>query len=588
MADHPTPPRPAMPAALTLDERGYCALPPAPPVSGEKRSAPGVYSGYTFPKYDGFYRHSLYVQVRDGTRLALDYYVPALDGREETEPLPVVWQFTPYGRCSCRDGAIRAGGSHPETFLRYGYVVAGAEVRGTGASFGIREATNNPYDRMDGRDLNEWIYRQPWCNGRIGMIGGSYVGQTILSTLAGQPEHLKCAFITCTDFNKFDGWVRGGVARRFGAGNPDVPLEAQLLSAVPVDGDEDRILLTQAVKQHALNGPQTGPFEELHFRDDWSEQADGVYWDVVSASSYKDRINACGAAIYLHGGLFDVFRRDTFVMYRNLTVPKKLIVGPWYHCGENGFDMASEQLRFFDRWLKDIPNGIMEEQPIRLKTQHMPEGMDWAFCDQWPLPDTQNRSVFFADGGCLSFEPARTEGDGDDYAARYDIRTGVERGDTSDLDAKALVYTSPPLEKDLRITGHPLASLWVTADREDADFFVCLTDVDEDGSTFLVTEGHLRASHRKTAEPPYDFAGLPWHPSGRGDCAPLRKGKPTRLDIDLMPTSYVLRRGHRLRIQVSNHLQGFYALEADPPVKVRLHRDSLYQSYVSLPVIKLP
>ncbi len=414
------------------------------------------------------------------------------------------------------------------------------------------------------------------------------MGQTILSTLAGQPEHLKCAFITCTDFNKFDGWVRGGVARRFGAGNPDVPLERQLAAAVPVDGDEDRTLLTQAVGQHAHNGPQTGPFEELQYRDDWSEQADGVYWDMVSASTYKDRINAAGAAIYLHGGLFDVFRRDTFVMYRNLTVPKKLIVGPWYHCGEDGFDMAAEQLRFFDYWLKDIPNGIMEEEPIYLKTQFMPEGRDWAFYDRWPLPEAENRSVFFADGGRLSFEPALTEGDGDDYTARYDIRTGVERGETSDLDAKALVYTSRSLEADLRITGHPLASLWVSADQRDADFFVCLTDVDEDGATFLVTEGHLRASRRMVSEPPYDFLGLPWHPAGYMHCAPLRAGQPTRLDIDLMPTSYVLRRGHRLRVQISNHLQGFYSLEADPPAQVRLHRDSLYQSYVSLPVVETP
>ena len=74
-------------------------------------------------------------------------------------------------------------------------------------------------------------------------------------------------------------------------------------------------------------------------------------------------------------------------------------------------------------------------------------------------------------------------------------------------------------------------------------------------------------------------------PSGRGDARPLRSGQPTRLDIDLMPTSYVFRRGHRIRVEVSNHLRGFYALEADPPAKIRLHRDSLYPSYLTLPVI---
>lgn len=109
MTDFPMPGRPEMPAPLTLDDKGFCALPPVMSADGVKRSAPGVFSGYTFPKYNGFYRHSLYVEVRDGTRLALDYYVPALNGAEETEPLPVVWQFTPYGRCSCRDGVIRPG-----------------------------------------------------------------------------------------------------------------------------------------------------------------------------------------------------------------------------------------------------------------------------------------------------------------------------------------------------------------------------------------------------------------------------------------------------------------------------------------------
>ena len=110
--------------------------------------------------------------------------------------------------------------------------------------------------------------------------------------------------------------------------------------------------------------------------------------------------------------------------------------------------------------------------------------------------------------------------------------------------------------------------------------------MDPEGAAFLVTEGHLRASHRKTAEPPYDFLGLPWHPSGAGDVRPLRSGQPTRLDIDLMPTSYVLRKGHRIRVEISNHLRGFYAQEADPPTKIRLHRDPRYPSYIALPVVE--
>jgi len=591
MADFPKRNPPAPGVLLAVDEKGYCSIPIVLPRSSDKHSAPGIYSGYTIPLYNGFYRHSEYLQVRDGTRLAIDYYIPARDGVQETAPLPVTWEFTPYGRCSVREGIVCVGGPAERmiALLSHGYVVARAEVRGTGASFGVRDATNTPNDCRDGRDINEWIFRQPWCNGKIGMFGGSYTGQTILSTLAGQPEHLTCAVIVCTDYNKYDGWVRGGISRCFGGDpnrDPDIPLDIQLAMAVPVDGDEDRVLLKQAVQQHAMNGSQVKPFKELHFRDDWSEQADGEYWNMVSASTNKDKINAVGAAIYLVGGLFDVFRRDTFVMYQNLTVPRKLIVGPWYHCQESEIDMALEHLRFFDYWLKGVPNGIMEEEPIYLKTQFMPEGSDWAFYPGWPLPEAENRSLFFGPDGLLTSLPTQTIGDGDDYTARYDIATGVEGGETSDLDGKALVYTSAPLTADLRITGHPLASLWISSNEPDADFFVCLTDVAPDGETFLFSDGHLRASHRKTANPPYDFLGLPWHPSDRADAQPLVPGRPTRLDIDLMPVSHVVRKGHRLRVQISNYLRGFFVLQSDPPAQIRLHRDTVYQSYLALPVVE--
>ncbi len=573
---------------LEADENGVVSL-PVSAESTEKRSAPGIYSGYTFASYNGYKRHSEYLTVRDGTRLAIDYLIPTIDGKEADEPLPVIWEFTPYGRIMKRDGhPVQMKSLRDIALITHGYIMARAEVRGTFASFGIRPVTNSPYDTWDGCDINEWIYSQPWCSGKIGMIGGSYTGQTILSTMAGVPKHLACAFITCTDYNKYDGWVRGSIARCFGGNpdnDPDVPLDRQLEMAVPVDDDPDGVLLKEAVSNHALNGSQVAPFKQLLYRNDWSEQSDSEMWNAVSASPHKDSINKSGTAVYLAGGLYDVFRRDTFIMYNNMTLPKKMIIGPWYHCGDAGIDMAAENLRFYDYWLKGVDNHLMDEPPIYLKTQFAPEGEDWSFLNEWPLPEEKRISVFLGDGK-VSFDPCRETGRYDDYTADYSIMTGVESADTAELDGKALVYTSDTLEKDLRLTGHPVADIWVSANVPDADFFVNMTDVGPDGETFMIADGRLRASLRKVDEPDYDFLGLPYHRANREDAHFLENGKPVCLKIDLMPVSYVLKAGHRIRIQICNAMRGFFFQKSDPPAQVRIYTDALHPSYISLPVIE--
>ena len=177
-----------MPKFPEIDEEGYFSF-EMPEYNPEKISAPCCYSGYTRPKYNGARRHSEYLMVRDGTKIAIDYLIPTLN----------------------RNGKLLLlkGSERDTLLLSHGYILATAELRGTGASFGRRPVTNSAYDMTDGHDVNEWIAKQPWCNGKIGMLGGSYTGQTILSTMAGKPKHLLCAFITCTDYNKYDGWVRG-------------------------------------------------------------------------------------------------------------------------------------------------------------------------------------------------------------------------------------------------------------------------------------------------------------------------------------------------------------------------------------------
>lgn len=146
-------------------------------------------------------------------------------------------------------------------------------------------------------------------------------------------------------------------------------------------------------------------------------------------------------------------------------------------------------------------------------------------------------------------------------------------------------YTTVPLQADLEVTGHPVAHLWVTSNTEDADFIVYLEEVHPDGHSQYVTEGKLRASHRKLSEPPYDFLGLPWHRSFEADVMPLPEG-PVELVFDLLPTSNLFDAGNRIRVTVSGaDDDSVNVLRFTPPPVLTVYREPERASRIVLPVI---
>lgn len=563
-----------------------------------KHSSPGAYTGYSQPGYDGYERKSVYVPAQDGTRLAVDYYLPTKGGAAPQGKFPVVFTYTPYGRRRA-DNVASA-----EWFTQYGYAFAVADARGMGASFGTRDAANSPQEAQDGVDVVSWLHGQSWCDGKLGTIGSSYVGQTQLAILS-KSKLVDASVIGCTDYNKYDGWIRGGVPRAFGsvpdtqweANGGDVTVASVVADTPPVDADPDRKLLAQAVEQHVDNGLQIPMFQRLLWRDSDSEEVGGDYWNMVSASTNKQAINDSGSAIYLLGGLYDVFRRDTFVMYQNLTTPdKKLTVGPWYHTkAKTDPDWEVEQLRWFDYWLKGIDNGVMDEPPIYLKTANQREHNGYTWHEDWPVDQGKRTDLYLQSGGALSQAKAPAESHVD-YTAIYGITTGVESTSTADVDAKGLCFTTGPVQSDFQITGHAMAYLnfeMLTDDR-DIDFFVTVSDYDPvTGESFLFDDGHLRASLRQTGQCPYDYLGLPWFPAEEGDNQYLEQGEVYGLDFDLMPTSYIIPAGHCLRVTVSNSMDRFYYLgrseyEADPQCaapQIRLYTGGEHASYIEFPDI---
>ncbi len=154
-------------------------------------------------------------------------------------------------------------------------------------------------------------------------------------------------------------------------------------------------------------------------------------------------------------------------------------------------------------------------------------------------------------------------------------------------DRKGLTYTTPPLVSDTEITGYAVAHLWVSSTAEDGDFFVHLAEVLPDGTSRFVSDGMLRASHRKLGEAPYDTAGLPYHPSNAADIELLTPNEPVELVIELSPSSRLFKKGNRIRVTITcADANTFETPVVSPAPKITLYRSEKRPSRIVLPIIK--
>jgi hypothetical protein len=438
------------------------------------------------------------------------------------------------------------------------------------------------------------------------------------------PQHLKAAWIGNTDFNKFDGWARGGIDR--GAGTPDTPWQDDLNTA-PVDADTTinaqgyPTMLYEACEQHQYDTSFNGLLTSVPLRNSTSplyNESTGLYWQDASASTYFKQIVKAHVPAYIAGGWDDIFKRDSLITFVNWPAPVKMVVGPWRH-GEymmipnpGNFDSYAEIHRWFDFWLKGIKNGIMDEPPIYYDvmitpvvsspTMNMPVSKEWRFAWQWPLPEARPEKYYLSgevsgtapsvNDGTLSPLFPKTKYGQDNYQAVYGITTTSELIPqvpvpmATEFDQKGLTYTSAPLTKDTAVIGHPLVDLWVSSSATDGDFFAFLEDVLPSGTSWWVTDGRLRASLRKRGTPPYNFLGLPWYRAFSEDVTPLIPGKPAKLAIDMAPTSYIFQAGHRIRLTITNS-EGHIVFEntiTPAPLETVYHNAVLHSS-ITLPVV---
>jgi len=270
-------------------------------------------------------------------------------------------------------------------------------------------------------------------------------------------------------------------------------------------------------------------------------------------------------------------------------------------------DFGAEAHRWFDYCLKGIDNGIMNEPPIYYYVMGAEKRGSWRTSNQWPLGEQQPTSFYFGEGrtgsvsssndGFLRPGPPDRKDAADAYPVDYSTTSGRysrwyavnwprNYPDMQSNDRKALTYTTPPLEADLEITGHPQAHLWLTTDAPDLDVFVYLEEVDGSGRSTYLSEGNLRASHRQQRRAPYNNLGLPFHSHYQSELKSIPPGQATELVFSLLPVSYRFPKGSRIRITVAfADADNFETPVVHPAPKLRLLRDRNHPSFVQIPVV---
>ncbi len=481
--------------------------------------------------------------MADGVRLSARIWLPTDAG---SYPVPGLMELSPYRKS---DGTALRDAAVAPWFAGHGYAVVRVDVRGTGNSEGVITDEYTQRELDDGVACLDWIAEQPWCTGKIGMIGLSWSGFNGLQVAALQPRHLHAVVsLGSTDDRYADDVHYWGGAL---LADQELPWATTMLArnAQPPEpevwGDD---WLTRW--RHRLD--RTPPFVKT-----WLEhQHRDEYWRHGSVCENPELIQC---PVLLVGGWADAYRDAVFRMLRSLDVPRRALVGPWAHAWPHtavpgpriGF--LQEALRWWDRWLKDQPNGIDDEPAVYAwmqdsvppKPYYEQRPGRWVVEDGWPSPTVEIRR--------LTLGPAAATFDGEQVAASavelvpvqsHGIYGGrsISRGKGYELavdqrrdDAVATCFDTEPLTGRVELLGTPEAELEVSSDSPEAMVAVRVCDVRQDGSVALITRGLLNLTHRNGHQ----------HPE------PLRSGQRYRVRFPLHAIGYSIPPGHRLRIALA-------------------------------------
>ncbi len=483
---------------------------------------------------------NVWIPMRDGVHLAARVWMPADAG---DNPVPAVLEYMPYRK---RDFTRLRDEPLHHYFAGHGYIGVRLDVRGTGDSEGIMRDEYLAQEQDDAVDAIDWLTRQPWCDGNVGMIGLSWSGFNSLQVAARRPPALKAIITMCSTDDRYadDAHYKGGCLL-----NENLAWGSALFSvnACPPDpelaGDAWREQWLQRLDHNRL-------FPAVWMRHPTRD----AYWQHGSVCENFDAIDC---AVYAVGGWADGYVNAIPRLMEGLNVPRKALIGPWPHAfphaAEPGPQIGffQEAVRWWDYWLKGVDTGIMDEPQVRVWMEdwlppapyHPERPGRWVAEETWPSPRIDNRRWHL---NVLSLgEKADAE---DAVRVRSPQTTGLRGGDFYGFgahgdapldqradDGKSLAFDSDPLAAPMEILGAPVVTLELSVDQPVAQVIVRLNDVAPDGSSTRVSWGSLNLTHRDSHE----------HPE------PLEPGKRYRVRVQLNDIGYGFRAGHTVRVAVS-------------------------------------
>jgi uncharacterized protein len=492
------------------------------------------------------------IPMPDGTRLSARVWMPV---DATTNPVPAVLEYIPYRK---RDGTLpRDEMMHP-WFAGHGYAAVRVDMRGNGDSGGLMDDEYSQQEMDDAVAVIDWLSRQPWCTGAVGMMGKSWGGFNCLQAAFNQPPALKAVVSVCSTTDRFadDIHFKGGciLGENFGWGA--VMLAYSSRPADPLlrnDWREDWLRRLEAE-------PWLAPRWAAH-------QARDGYWKHGSVGEDWGR-NRVPAMIW--GGWADNYMNTVAALVEHAPAPVKGVVGPWVHQYPHtavpgpqvGFLQIA--LRWWDRWLKGVPNGaesdpayrayILHSEPPDTSPQH--RAGHWVKEAEWPSPRiTPTVLHLTADEAGVShprtpvgYLGKRKPDAGFALAVSTPQTLGMEAGeffpmglnaempgDQAADDALSLCFDGEALAADLQLLGAAELRLRLASDKPLAFVVARLCDVGPDGSSVRIAHGMLNLCHRESREVP----------------VPMVPGVAVEVTFTLDQMGYRLAAGHHLRLALS-------------------------------------